>query len=137
MQGKRKMHGKQIENLLQLSDQERVEYFVRECAAFEEVWGLTVGPDNWIIVKDEDGDEVFLVWPHHDLAEVCCYEEHKALGAKPQSMSLNAFLEGCIPDMVDRGVYFGVFFSAERRGLAIPGASLKEALESEVESTWE
>ncbi|TQV73372.1 DUF2750 domain-containing protein [Denitrobaculum tricleocarpae] len=131
------MNEKQIENLLNQSAQERYEYFVRYCADFQEVWGLTVGEDGWVIFKDSDGDEVFPLWPHKDLAEVCCFGEHRSMGAKPQSIPLDSFLQNCVPDMISEKIYFGVFYNKSREGLAVDGYSLKEALEAEVSSVWE
>ena len=131
------MHKKQIDNLLEQSPEERYEYFVRYCADFEQVWGLVLGNDTWVIFKGVDGDEIFPVWPHVDLAEVCCFEEHKEMGAKPQAISLNSFIKNCVPDMVSDGVYFGVFYDNKREGLAVEGGVLKAALEEEVGVVWE
>lgn len=137
MQKSQKMHDRQIENLLKQSAEQRYAYFVRYCAAFDEVWGLTVGQDNWVIFRDADGDDIFPVWPHSDLAEACCFEEHKSMGAKPQAMSLESFIQKCIPDMVSDGIYFGIFYDNTRKGLAVDGEILKAALEKEVKAVWE
>jgi hypothetical protein len=131
------MHEKQIDNLLKQSPEERYNYFVRYCADFELVWGLVVGDNNWVIFKDAEGDEIFPVWSHADLAEVCCFKEHKEMGAKPQAISLDSFIKNCIPDMVSDGVYFGVFYDNEREGLVVEGGVLKAALEEEVGAVWE
>jgi len=133
----KRMHEKQIDNLLKQSPEQRYEYFVRYCADFEQVWGLVIGGDNWVIFKDADGDEIFPIWPHPDLAEACCFEEHKKMGAKPQSISLESFIRNCVPDMVSDGVYFGIFYNNYREGLAVEGEALKAALEEEVGSVWE
>lgn len=132
-----KMHKKQIDNLSSLSPQERYKYFVRYCADFENVWGLTIGDDNWVIFKDEEGEEIFPLWPHADLAEACCFEEHKTMGAKPQSISLDSFIQNCIPDMISDKVFFGIFYNRDREGLAVDGNTLKEALENEINTVWE
>lgn len=131
------MHQKQIENLSNQPAQERYAYFVRYCADFQEVWGLTVGEDGWVIFKDSDGDEIFPLWPDKDLAETCCFEEHKTMGAKPQSISLESFLQNCIPDMIREKIYFGIFYNTSREGMAVDGETLKQALEDEVSKVWE
>ncbi len=77
------MNRKQIDNLLKMPSEERCSYFIRYCADFEEVWGLVVGEDNWVIFNDKEGDEIFPLWPHRDLAEECCFSEHRELGAEP------------------------------------------------------
>ncbi|GBC63448.1 DUF2750 domain-containing protein [Desulfonema ishimotonii] len=131
------MHEKQIENLLNLSAEERYDFFIRHCAGFEEVWGLSVEDDNWIVFRDKDGDDVFPVWPHTDLAEVCCFDEHKDLNAKPRRIQLDEFLQECIPEMVADKIWFGIFFNHKREGLIIDGNRLKKALEEEVRTVWE
>ncbi|MCO7227523.1 DUF2750 domain-containing protein [Pleionea sp. CnH1-48] len=131
------MHEKKIANLLALSANERVEYFVRHCADFEEVWGLAVDDTSWVIIKDSDGDEAFLVWPHQELAEACCFPEHKELGAKPRKIPLESFINKCVPDMNEENIFFGVFYDKERSGLAIPASELGELLKAEAESVWE
>lgn len=131
------MHERQIDNLLKLSPEQRYEYFVRYCADFEQVWGLAVDEDNWVIFKDADGDDIFPLWSHPDLAEACCFKEHKQMGAKPQAIGLESFIKNCIPDMVSDGVKFGIFYDKSREGLMLEGNVLKAALEEEVGSVWE
>jgi hypothetical protein len=131
------MHDRQVENLLKLPPKDRLDYFVRYCADFEQVWGLVVGEDNWVLFKDEQGDEIFPIWSHPKLAETCCFEEHRVLNAKPQAMVLNSFLENCIPDMISNNVLFGVFYDKNRTGLSISGENLKIAIEDEIKSVWE
>ena len=131
------MHERQIENLLKQSPEQRYEYFVRYSADFEQVWGLVVGEDKWVIFKDADGDEIFPLWSHPDLAAACCFEEHKQMGARPQAIALESFIQNCIPDMVSGEVRFGIFYDKSREGLVIEGETLKAALEDEVGSVWE
>ncbi len=126
------MHPKQIENLLNLTPEQRVEFFVRYCADFEKVWGLSVGQDNWVIFKDSDGDEIFPVWPHESLAELCAFHEHKEMGATPQEMTVYSFVEDCLSNPDLDGVYFGVFYDDKREGLVMESKVLKSALEEEL-----
>jgi hypothetical protein len=129
----KKMHEKQIENLLNYSEKERYEYFVRYCADWEKVWGLVTEEDSWVIFKDETGDEIFPLWPHPDLAEICCFQEHKDMNVKPQSIDIYSFIEGAIPDMINHKVSFGIFFGQDRKGFIVKGEVLKEVLEEEME----
>lgn len=126
------MHSKKIENLLKLSDEERVDFFVRYCVDFGEVWGLVIGKDNWVTFIDSEQDQIFPIWPHHDLALSCCFEEHKEMKAKPQSIKLETFLEKCVPDMLEQNIYFGVFYDENKKGLAIPAKELKTLLENQI-----
>jgi len=83
------------------------------------VCGLVVGVDNWVIFKDTDGDEIFPLWSHPDLAQACRFEEHKMMGAKPQVMSLESFVKNYIPNMIAEGVIFGIFYDSTRKGLRL------------------
>ena len=127
------MHHKKIENLLKLSEDERLKFFVRYCADFEEVWGLVVEKDNWVTFTDSENDQIFPIWPHYDLAEYCCFSEHKKIKAMPQSITLEVFLEKCVPDMKDANIYFGVFYDRNKKGLAISPDKLKLYLEDEIQ----
>lgn len=133
----KKMHEKQIENLLAQSSKERYEYFVRYCADFEQVWGLKVGGDSWVIFKDNEGDQIFPLWPHEDLARACCFKEHQELDAKPTPIQMEPFLNYCVEDMINEKVYFGIFYDLDRTGIAIDGASLKNDLLDEINTVWE
>ena len=115
---------------MNLTPQQRYDYFIRQVADFEEVWTIAVD-DGYIMFKDNEGDEIFPVWPHKELAELCCFEEHKAMGAFPESIEFGTFVNECIPDMIKGKVYFGVFYDKKRIGMAIDGNQLKEDLESE------
>lgn len=124
------MHQKQIENLTKLSDKDRLDYFIRYVSDFEEIWGLSVGQDNWIIFKDKEDDEIFPIWSHKDLAMQCMFDEHKKMGAKPQSMSIYTFIEQCIPDLND--VKFGIFYNQKRTAYVLDGKTLKTELLEEL-----
>lgn len=127
------MHPKQIENLLKLNSEERVEYFLRYCADWEQVWGLTIGEGNWVIFKDSEGDEIFPLWPHQDLAEFCAFEEHKEMNAKPSSISIYKFIEDFIGDTDLQNVYYGIFYNTNREALVLEGKTLKIEIEKELE----
>ena len=131
------MHENKILNLLSLSTEDRYTYFIRHCADFEQVWGLVVGEDNWVIFKDNEGDKIFPLWPHIELAELYCFEKHKKLGAKPQAINLEAFIQKCIPDMISGGVYFGAFYDGNRQGLVVTGDKLRWDLIEEINLVWE
>ncbi|MBO6495888.1 MAG: DUF2750 domain-containing protein [Roseivirga sp.] len=127
------MHSKQVENLLKLSNEERVDYLIRYCADWEEIWGLTLDDNNWVVIKDDEGDEIFPIWPSKCLAEHCMFQEHRDLNAKPSPINVYSFLDQFINDPDLEGVYFGVFYNTNREALVLQGALLKTELESELE----
>ena len=120
-----------------MTSEERYEYFIRYCADFETVWGLIVNEDNWIIVKDSRGNEIFPLQPHRDIAEVCLFEEHKERGAKPQSIDLYVFLEKTIVDMSKENIYFGIFINNLREGLMVEGSTVSIDFKDEISSIEE
>jgi len=126
-----------MNNLIEYSPEERFDYFVRRCADFQEVWGLATECDNWIIFKDADGEEVFPLWPHQELAQECMFQEHRDIGAGPQRIELTSFLQKCAPDMDQQGVRFGVFYDRARIGIAVEAKLLKEALTNEIRNIWQ
>lgn len=127
------MNKKHIENLLKYTDNERYDYFLRYCADLEEVWALCVDEDSWIIFKDQESDEIFPIWPHKDLAIECMFIEHKEMGAYPVSISIDVFMEECIPDMKNENVYFGVFYDKSRSAICVKPEKLEKDLLSSIE----
>lgn len=128
------MHKKQIENLLKLTQLERYNYFIRYCTDFNEVWGLTVGgEENWVIFKTSNLGEVFPLWPHKDLALECMFQEHRDMGAVPESIPLDIFLEECVKDMEEDNVSFGVFYDLNREGLCVKPDVIKQDFNLEIE----
>ena len=65
------------------------------------------------------------------------FEEHKKLGAKPQAINLEAFIQKCIPDMISGSVYFGAFYDGNRQGLVVTGDKLRWDLIEEINLVWE
>ena len=132
MERKTKMDEKQVENLLNYSEQERFDYFVRYCSDFYEVWGLVVGEDNWVIFTDKEGNEIFPLWSHKHLASICMFDEHRKMNASAQRISLDVFLEECVPDMKRDEVLFGVFFDLKREALVVTPELLYERVREEL-----
>ena len=126
------MHIKKRDNLLKLSENERADYLVRYCTDFEKVWGLIVDEDRWITFVDSENDHIFPIWPHQDLAEYCCFSEHRQMNAKPHSIELDIFLKTCIPDMETNTILFGLFYDNHRKGLAVSAEKLKMLIEEEI-----
>lgn len=125
------MHPEKIKNLVNLNAADRYDYFIRHCADFGEIWGLFAGADNWIIIKDAAGDEIFPVWPHKELAELCMFREHQEMGAIPRLISFDSFVNHCIPDMQNHAVLFGVFYDLNRTAIAVDPLKLKNDLVAE------
>ena len=126
------MHPKKLKNIINLSHQERYDYFIREVVKLEYLWGIST-PDNWIMFEDREKDIIFPLWPHKEVAEVCVFEELKGPNWKVESVSLANFLNFCIPEMIDEGVVFGIFYNLSRSGLAFTPEKLRNDIKAEIE----
>lgn len=129
------MNENKIENLLNLSENERFEYFVQQAVNFGEVWTIA-NEKGYLIFKGNDKQEIFPVWTARELAERCMFQEHKEMGAVASKISLKSFLEQCIPDMESQGVSFGIFFNDKRAGLVISPEDLRFELDGEIDELY-
>lgn len=130
------MKKQKLDNVLSLTADERYEYSIREFVQFEKVWVLGT-EEGYVSFKDNEGDEMFPIWPHRELVEECMFEEHRNMGAIPEFIFVESFVQNCIPDMIGEGVLFGVFYDRDRRGLAVDGAKLSEDIKFEFEEIWD
>lgn len=126
------MNDKEIKEALALTAGDRYEYFIQCCAQYDEVWGLVVGEDGWLIFNDVDGDEIFPVWPTAEHANACCFDEHKQQQALPKAIKLRSFIDNCIPDMHREDILFGVFYDQDGEGLSVEAEMLKGSFEEEL-----
>jgi hypothetical protein len=124
------MHKDKIKNILNLSSEERYEYSIREIVKLEKIWAVATA-DSWVMIADESGDEVFPIWPHQEVAELCILEELKVTGYFIKPIELNSFLKYCIPDMEENDILFGVFYNEKKEALAITPDKLKTDLDEE------
>lgn len=129
------MHPKKLENLLNLSPNDRYDYFIRNSVGYEKVWVLEV--DNSQLVMFNDGEDTILpVWPIEQLAQHCMFPEHRQMGAKPRCIQLDSFMDNCIPDMIRDKVFFGIFYNDEMEALIVPGDALKEDMSDQIEEVF-
>ena len=129
------MHPKKLENIISLTEAERYELFIRDVVQHEQIWVLSTN-DGYVMFKDHEGDVIFPVWPYKETAEICMFEEHKDLGAIPVEIAFEAFVNKCIPDMIEKDVLFGVFLDKAQKALAIYGENLLEDLVNEYEEIF-
>lgn len=120
-----------VDDLLELSRQDRFKYLVKSSADNQRIWALKKA-DKWILIRDKDGDEIFPIWPHEELAHKWCPEDQKATGAKPHAIAVDSFVNACIPDMLESSVGFGVCYESNGNTQVVDGRELKAAIENEL-----
>jgi hypothetical protein len=124
------MNQRKIDNVTKLSIEDRYDYFIRNVAELEEVWGLY--KDSWALLSD-DGDEiVFPVWPEKEFAALCC--TGKWAEYTPKLIPLIDFMGQWIPKMEKDGVYANVFYVPDNKiGSIIKPDILLNDLKDELE----
>lgn len=123
------MNGKQVENVLRLKAPERYSYFVKRSADWQEVWSLR-SPNGWTIGKDDQGRELFPVWPHPTFAELCAHGLWE--DAKPEKITLSEWLNGWLPDLRAQKKLVSIFPLPSGGGIAVDPARVKDDIESEL-----
>lgn len=126
------MHPRKVNNVIKLDAEDRYWYTIREIVKLGEIWAVS-NPDSWVTFVDEAGDEIFPIWPHKEVAEICAWEDLKVANYEIEAMDYVKFKELCIPDMIQEKIYFGVFYNRKKEAFAVPGHELLEHLEEEQE----
>jgi hypothetical protein len=125
-----KISKKQVEAVLSLPGEKRFKYFVKTIADREEVWGLY--QNGWALAANEEGVEVFPLWPAQEYAEICA--ENEWGGYEPRSIDLNDFMEVLIPKLEADKVLPGVFYTPTSKGVIPSVDELRGAIEEELDN---
>lgn len=124
------MHPDKVKNVLNMSGQDRYNYFVRKVADFQVVWGLFA--DGWATAEDDNGHKVIVFWPEEEFANQCAVDGWA--NCKPRSIGLDYFLKKWIPGMSNDGVRVGVFPTPVNQGVVVDPALLESAISAELEA---
>jgi Protein of unknown function (DUF2750) len=107
----RKVTDKEVNAVIRLDGPARVERFVKVVADDEVAWGLWA--DGWALMADDEGRQVFPLWPARQYAELCRTDEWSAYEAR--EIELSVLLEEFFPKFRERGVGRGPGIVAARR----------------------
>ena len=125
------MHPKKTDNVIKLSNADRYDYSVREIVKLGKIWAIST-PEAWATFVDKSGDEIFPIWPHREVAEICLLEEFKNIqDFSIEPIDYDKFKAFCIPDMIGDGILFGIFYNDQREAIAVAGEELLQDLEDE------
>jgi hypothetical protein len=121
------MHPQKIQNIQNLSDKARCDYFVRKVADFRTVWGL--GNTGWATARI---DEIAAIpfWPEMDFAALCATDEWQGFAPKP--IMLNDFLLKWLPGMQADHRKCLIFPIQKNLGLILPPMQLHDFIEDEL-----
>jgi len=124
------MHPGKINNGINLKVEDRYWYSIREIVKLDTVWAVST-PESWVTFVDNEGDEIFPIWPHKEVAKMCAFEELKVENYSVQAIDYNKFKEFCIPEMDGDNILFGVFYDLKREAFVVDGERQLGDLEEE------
>ena len=125
----RRTGSKEVSAVLHLDGQARLEHFVKRVADSERAWGLW--RYGWALMANEDGTEVFPLWPAPEYAE-----PHRAgswVLYQVKEIPLGELLAELLPTLNDSGILPGVFPSSDGKCVTPSANSLAVMLRAELE----
>ncbi|GAA5497565.1 hypothetical protein Rhal01_03761 [Rubritalea halochordaticola] len=120
----KQVHPKELEEVIKLPAPDRYQYFINTVVDWEEAWGLY--DDGWAMSASENGDRVFPLWPARAYAEACVEGEWSGYSA--EVITLEDLLVGLLPQLVEDGVFPGVFFTPDQGSVDVKAEQLRNDL---------
>lgn len=114
-----------VENIVSLSPEDRYDYFVRRAVATEEIWALA-DDRGWVLSSDDEGMELFPVWPDLRFAVAECAD------ARPVAIALSEWLVSWTPNLASTNRRVSVFPSLTGVAVVAHPERLKQDLEEEL-----
>jgi hypothetical protein len=108
-----KLNQKEIESVVKLGAPKRYEYFIKRVADWEEAWGLY--NDGWALARTNEGEQVFLLWPAKEYAELCATGDW--VGYKATSIPISEVINELTPNLKKDRVLTGIFYTPENNGI--------------------
>jgi hypothetical protein len=123
-----KINQKKVEAVIALPGPKRYEHFIKVIVDREEVWGLYL--DGWALAGDDNGKELFPVWPMKEYAFLSAVKEWE--GYVPRSFSLEYFVDDMLPKLKEDGVSIAVFYTPSDTGIVPEFGKLYEDIKDEM-----
>lgn len=126
------MHKNHIEGLSSMSNEERLEHFIQTVVDLEEVWGVGLNNENWI-TQIVESEEIFYVWQYKEFAESCNFLKDNSSGERILQITLDSFINNCLPDLINKNIKIAVSINLDRDGLIIDPQYLLNELNDELD----
>lgn len=110
--------------LLMAPDAERLDYFVAQVKASEQVWSLS-NEEGFVMVETDDGDCV-MVWPDAQFASQWAIEDWE--DCEPVAVSLETFKNEWLPSLKMDNITVAVFPNIEDEGKLSTAQELTDLL---------
>ncbi len=115
--------------VLKLSAQARYEHFLKQVADWEEVWSLRTA-EGWVLLEDQQGQEMVPVWPQERYAAACSVDDWG--GAEPRSIPLAEWRKTWIPGISGDGRLIAVFPTPDSKAAVVTVERLTADLNEEL-----
>lgn len=125
-----KINPKQLVAVTMLPGPKRYEYFLKNVADWQEVWGLY--RDGWAMAATDEGVRVFPMWPAKEYAEICAKNEWD--GYQPQVFSLDDLIADLLPKLKCESILPGIFFTPNQKGVTPTIDQLIDDINSELKN---
>lgn len=125
-----KIDSQVISAVLNLSNLERYQYFIKRICDREEIWMLK--NVSGFVTSESEGRRCLAVWPSPAYAELFIGGDWK--NARSELIELNKFVENWIPGMIQDGIYLGIFPNLEFDAIVISADRIIPDIRKELES---
>lgn len=112
-----KLNDKQFDAVWHLPIEKRYEHLVKRVSDWRELWSLQDSEQRWVLGADDQGRELFPVWPHPRYAEALAV--HNWAGSIPARISLREWLAKFTPALREDQRLVAVFPTDDPVGAAI------------------
>ena len=120
---------KEIEAVLRLDGPTRFSHFIKRVVDSETAWGLW--RDGWALMANNDGRQVFPIWPAKEYAELCKVDSWSDYEA--EEIRLQDLVNELLPRLRNHDVIPGIFPTPGGKGVMPTVEELISALKEEGE----
>lgn len=96
----------QIEHLIRTDGRRRYEFSVKKIVDWECAWGLS-NSAGWMMTEDDDGNEIFPLWPAKVFAELCNVDAELKFEAK--AIELDGLMEELLQNLMEKEILVALF----------------------------
>jgi hypothetical protein len=121
---------KEIQTVLRLDGSARFNHFVKRVVDSEAAWGLW--KDGWALMENDDGTQVFPLWPAREYAEL--HRTGNWAEYEAREIPLADILDELVPKLAQGGILPGVFPTQEGKGVTPTPEALAASLRKELEN---
>jgi hypothetical protein len=120
---------KEINAIINLSDNKRYEYSIKRIADFETLF--VIGDDQGLrTYHDGTGKIVFPIWPFREFALLCCTNEFAS--CQPEGIQLKDFMESYLLNFIKSGYKLSVLPLPSNKGAIVDIDVFKKDIENEL-----